>query len=183
MVETLGVSEALVRIEEVSGVMVGVRALREAQLTAEELTRREVDVGKSFGRVCGKGMANVGAARGREGQLHSLEEEFKVHVGTRRESTVLVVSGGAGEVARCVEVVEDMAEEVEKELSLPEEQLHALLANGGKYRKAIEGGARVYLHLQDRRGVVVRGGRRAVARAERMLGDLFRSGCGACVRA
>ena len=172
-------SEALLRIKEVSGVEVCERGGCEVQMTGEQLRRREVEVAKgSFGRVCGKGMANVGQAVRREGQLHSLEEEFKVHVGTRRDSTTLVVSGSEANVARCVEVVADLAEEVTKELSLPEEQLHALLANGGKYRKAIE---RVYLQLRDREGVRVVGGRRAVAKAERLVAELFRSGCCACV--
>lgn len=178
----MGVSEALLRIKEVSGVEVCERGASEVQMTGEQLRRREVEVAKgSFGRVCGKGMANVGQAVRREGQLHSLEEEFKVHVGTRRDSTTLVVSGSEANVARCVEVVADLAEEVTKELALPEEQLHALLANGGKYRKAIEASARVYLQLRDREGVRVVGGRRAVAKAERLVAELFRSGCCACV--
>ena len=60
---------------------------------------------------------------------------------------------------------------------LASEELHALLAHEGKYRKAIEQAEHVFIALDGTSGVRVRGGAKAVASAVRGIQDLFRSGC------
>ena len=83
------------------------------------------------------------------------------------------VRGEESNVRRCVSSLEDMREETET----ASEELHALLAHEGKYRKAIEQAEHVFIALDGTSGVRVRGGAKAVASAVRGIQDLFRSGC------
>lgn len=111
-----------------------------------------------------------------------MEEAFKVHLSIRRDTTMLV-SGEEANVLRCVEALKDMGEEVEMTMKLPSEQIHALMAHEGKYRKRIEQESRVYLTLEGMDGIRVSGGPKAVKSAERSVTDLFRSeGCGSDMR-
>ena len=87
----------------------------------------------------------------------------------------LVISGEERNVLRCMEVVEDMLEEVEVVMNLPTSQLHALQAHELKYRKQIEANNRVFIALQGVEAIVIRGGVKAVKAAERAVTDLFRS--------
>ena len=94
---------------------------------------------------------------------------------TIRRDTIIVVSGEEMNVSRCVEALKDMGEEVEMTMKLPSEQIHALLAHEGKYRKRIEQDSRVYVALDGVDGIRVSGGPKAVKSAERSITDLFRS--------
>lgn len=103
-----------------------------------------------------------------------MEEAFKVHLSIRRD-TMMLVSGEEVNVLRCVEALKDMDEEVETTMKLPSEQIHALMAHEGKYRKRIEQESRVHLALEGTDGIRVIGGPKAVKSAERSVTDLFRS--------
>lgn len=87
------------------------------------------------------------------------------------------VRGEESNVRRCVSSLEDMRKETETTVALASEELHALLAHEGKYRKAIEQAEHVFIALDGTSGVRVRGGAKAVASAVRSIQDLFRSGC------
>ena len=60
-------------------------------------------------------------------------------------------------------------------MKLPSEQIHALMAHEGKYRKRIEQESRVHLALEGTDGFRIIGGPKAVKSAERSVTDLFRS--------
>ena len=103
-----------------------------------------------------------------------MEEAFKVHLSIRRD-TMILVSGEEVNVLRCVEALKDMGEEGETIMKLPSEQIHALMAHEGKYRKRIEQESRVHLALEGTDGIRIIGGPKAVKSAERSVTDLFRS--------
>ena len=88
---------------------------------------------------------------------------------------MILVSGEEVNVLRCVEALKDMGEEVETIMKLPSEQIHALMAHEGKYRKRIEQESRVHLALEGTDGIRIIGGPKAVKSAERSVTDLFRS--------
>lgn len=108
-------------------------------------------------------------------QLRNLEQSFSVSLSAGRDA--ISVRGEESNVRRCVSSLEDMREETETTVALAPEELHALLAHEGKYRKAIEQAEHVFIALDGTSGVRVRGGAKAVASAVRSIQDLFRSGC------
>ena len=106
-------------------------------------------------------------------QLHGLEEQFKVHIGSRHEG-VYVISGEEANVVACGQEIEDMLEETQTEVLLQEAQFFALMDHQARYLHQVEESSHVHLRIAKDK-VTVRGGKRAVARAERALADLFRS--------
>ena len=128
-----------------------------------------------IGRIVGKNAATVRSHGMSNAQLHGLEAQFKVHIGSRREG-VYVISGEEANVSACAQEVADMLEETQKDVALQDAQFFALMDHQAKYLHQLEEANHVYLRL-DKDKVMIRGGKKAVARAERAVTDLFRSGC------
>ena len=97
-----------------------------------------------------------------------------MHIGSRREG-VYVISGEEANVVACGHEMSDMLEETQTEVPLQEAQFFALMDHQAKYLHQVEESCHVHLRIAKDK-VTVRGGKRAVARAERALADLFRSG-------
>ncbi|KAM7453098.1 hypothetical protein BLSTO_06159, partial [Blastocystis sp. subtype 1] len=151
--ETIYVSEAILRIKEITG----------RQLPETLLKRQEMPIPPAMiGRIVGKNAAT----------LHGLEEQFKVHIGSRREG-VYVISGEEANVVACGQEMSDMLEETQTEVPLQEAQFFALMDHQARYLHQVEESCHVHLRIAKDK-VTVRGGKRAVARAERALVDLFR---------
>ena len=105
--------------------------------------------------------------------MRRLEEQFKVHISSRREG-VFVVSGEEANVTQCAGEIADMLDETSAEAKLEAMELYALMEHKAKYLHQIEDQFRVHLAVSKEQ-VTIRGGKKAVARAERALSDLFRS--------
>ena len=105
--------------------------------------------------------------------MRRLEEQFKVHISSRREG-VFVVSGEEANVTQCAGEIADMLDETSAEAKLEPMELYALMEHKAKYLHQIEDQFRVHLAVSKEQ-VTIRGGKKAVARAERALSDLFRS--------
>lgn len=97
-----------------------------------------------------------------------------MHIGSRREG-VYVISGEEANVVACGQEMSDMLEETQTEVPLQEAQFFALMDHQARYLHQVEEGSHVHLRIAKDK-VTIHGGKRAVARAERALADLFRSG-------
>ena len=128
-----------------------------------------------IGRIVGKNAATVRSHGMSNAQLHGLETQFKVHIGSRREG-VYVISGEEANVSACAQEVADMLEETQKDVALQDAQFFALMDHQAKYLHQLEEANHVHMHMEKDK-VMIRGGKKAVARAERAVTDLFRSGC------
>lgn len=128
-----------------------------------------------IGRIVGKNAATVSVLHISNVQLHGLETQFKVHIGSRREG-VYVISGEEANVKACVQEVTDMLEETQEELALQEAQFFALMDHQAKYVHQTEEAYHVYLRLEKDK-VTIRGGKKAARRALQEVTDLFRSEC------
>ena len=96
-----------------------------------------------------------------------------MHIGSRREG-VYVISGEEANVVACGQEMSDMLEETQAEVPLQEAQFFALMDHQARYLHQVEEDCHVHLRIAKDK-VTVHGGKRAVARAERALADLFRS--------
>ena len=97
-----------------------------------------------------------------------------MHIGSRREG-VYVISGEEANVVACGQEMSDMLEETQTDVPLQEAQFFALMDHQARYLHQVEEDCHVHLRIAKDK-VTVRGGKRAVARAERALADLFKSG-------
>lgn len=85
------------------------------------------------------------------------------------------VLGNETGVARCVEMIKDSLNEVEETVKLSKDEVRALLAHNGKYRRMVETACHVNTRLADSESIRVMGGERSVRQAEHTIRDLFKS--------
>ena len=172
--ETINVSEAILRIKEITGRQVPPSLPSHPQLPETLLKRQEMTIPTAMiGRVVGKNAATVSAHWLSHTQLHGLEEQFKVHIGSRHEG-VYVISGEEANVLACGQEVADMLEETQAEVALEEAQFFALMDHQAKYLHEVEETCHVHLRMAKDK-VTIHGGKKAVGRAQRALADLFKS--------
>ena len=85
-----------------------------------------------------------------------------------------MISGEEAGVAQCASEMADMLDETSAEAKLQPTELYALMEHKAKYLHQLEDQFCVHLGVSKEQ-VTIRGGKKAVARAERGLSDLFRS--------
>lgn len=162
--ETILVSEALLRLEELTNREVDSPFLSQFQWKKEALSRTHIPIPtEKVGRLCGKGNSN----------LHKLEEDLKVFIHNARDG--FTVLGEKVNVDKCEVMVKDMLNEVEETVKVGKDEVRALLAHNAKYRRMIEDQYHVISRLVDNETIRLLGGQNSVKQAERGIHDLFKS--------